>query len=139
MMALYSKVVSGKISVEDLMEMLEETQSTTGSTTLVSTATEGNSDTSGGVPWTDYDTAGTGEKTTTQSSSTSTQVASSDDDSNTTTQASNTNGSDTNTNTDTSTSNTNGSDTSNNSSTSMTREEAIKRMQEMLRRLANKK
>jgi type II secretory pathway pseudopilin PulG len=133
MMALYSKVISGKISTDDLLAMLEETQSSSGSSRLVSTATEGNSETSGGVPWTDYDTAGTGSKPTTQSSLT--ELADSNEQTNPTTQASNTTGE----NTDTSTSETTGRDTSTTSTGSMTRDEAIKKMQEMLRRLANKK
>jgi hypothetical protein len=136
MMALYSKLLGGSVSADQLLALLGGDDSS-GSSLESTVADSTSSETSGGEPWTNYDTAGTGEKPTTQSSQSSTETASNDDKSTTTTNPSDSTG--TKTGSD-QTAQTGSKDNASSSSTgSMTKAEAIKRMQEMLRKLANKK
>jgi hypothetical protein len=125
MMKIYNKVLSGKISPEELLALAGGESSET--TPLEGMMVEGSEEgTSAGSVWSDYDTAGIGEKPS--SGESSSEVASADEpadpDKSDETPATQPARADT------------GGDKSNEGL--VTRDEAIKRMQEMLRRLADK-
>jgi hypothetical protein len=129
MLNLYNKLASGKLSADELLALLSSEEDSSSGSSVSSVVASSDGET---VPdlWTNYDTAGIEDETTTTQS---TEVASTDTDESTTEDSTTTQAASTDTSSDTS------SSSSSSNSGSMTRDEAIKRMQEILRRMANKK
>jgi hypothetical protein len=142
MMDLFNKVVSGKLSAEDLLAAMdtETTEEKSFTAMMVSSGTDSKKLQS----WSDYDTAGVGDKPSTSD----TEVASTDK-TDTTTQPSDSKDTTTKPSDDTAQVGRPGekppeedataSNSNSNSNQQMTRSEAIKRMIAMLQKMANKK
>ncbi len=128
MLTLFNKLAGGKITPEELMELLGGGEETGGS---LGSAMTKSSNLSVPLAWTDYDTAGIGEKPSTLPPGDLASAETGD-----------TPGEETGEETNPDETTTRPSETDTDAPParpgSMTREEAIKRMQEMLRRMANK-
>jgi hypothetical protein len=131
MLTLFNKLAGGKITAEELLQLMGQEQE--GTSSFGSIMASGSGEASVPLAWTDYDTAGIGEKSSTSQPSGLASTETGDK-------------AETGEQTDEETTTTKPSGTGSGTETastpvkpgSMTREEAIKRMQEMLRRMANK-